>query len=266
MDASFGLVAYDASDDEAQTSSGPSDNGGGGACCTHEAVTTTIDARAPPPGVVLLTEPANGNASTPLDVAEEESPPEEADTEAALEAEARALQALEELLLPDIWNPPEGACDPALQVDLPCHVGTAFGRLTCINTQARVVELLHKQQLSGKRISTEIRKNRDYRNPYFLEKMVSFYGVDPTGSAFPPEVFDPHALPPEDSAQALLNEFQAWQAKRREERERTQRIEFVNPAKASRGRERVASSHAKQLQEARDKAAALAAKLAAQRR
>lgn len=93
--------------------------------------------------------------------------------------------------------------------------------------------------------------------------MVSFYKVDPVGSAFSPEVFDPHGLPPEDSAQALLNEFQAWQAKRKEERERTQRIEFT---KGSSGGARASSGHAKQLQEARGRAQALAAKLAAQRR
>ena len=130
--------------------------------------------------------------------------------------------------------------------------------------QARVADFLLRQQRSGKHVSNEIRKNRDYRNPYFLEKMVTFYGIDPLGSAFPREAFDPHGLPPEDSAQALLNEFQAWQAKRREERERTQRIEFTKGG--SGGGSRISSSHAKQLQEARDKAQALAAKLAAQRR
>lgn len=63
-----------------------------------------------------------------------------------------------------------------------------------------MAELLRRQQSSGKRISIEIRKNRDYRNPYFLEKMVAFYGVDEVATAFSAAVFDPHALPKEDYA------------------------------------------------------------------
>ncbi len=70
--------------------------------------------------------------------------------------------------------------------------------------QERVAELLRRQHNSGKRISIEIRKNRDYRNPYFLEKMVAFYGVDGVATAFSPDVFDPHALPEEDYAQVCF--------------------------------------------------------------
>lgn len=119
MDGTFGLVAYEASDDEAQTSSGPSDNGGGG---VHSMMRRTEGSPTSlrTSGVVLLTEPANGNAATPTnaDEAHSEEMPDAAPDEAAdaLQAEARALQALQDILPPDIWNPPEGDCDPALQV------------------------------------------------------------------------------------------------------------------------------------------------------
>lgn len=119
MDGSFALVAYEASDEEAQTSSGPSDNGGGGA---HIMLPARCQSRiVPPSGVVLLTEPATCNADTPAVAAEDEvAEPEDVEAADALAAEARALQALEELLPADIWNPPEGVCDPALQVCTVC--------------------------------------------------------------------------------------------------------------------------------------------------
>ncbi len=49
-------------------------------------------------------------------------------------------------------------------------------------------------------LTDQICHRKAFRNPDFLQKLVEHFGVQQHGSAFPPEVFDPGALPAEDTA------------------------------------------------------------------
>lgn len=44
----------------------------------------------------------------------------------------------------------------------------------------------------------ELRRKREYTNPYFLQKMVEMYKIDPLGTCFHKDVFDPCGLNPAD--------------------------------------------------------------------
>ena len=44
----------------------------------------------------------------------------------------------------------------------------------------------------------ELRNNRAYRNPNFMEKIVDVFGISQYGSCFNKEVFDPEGMPQED--------------------------------------------------------------------
>ncbi len=51
---------------------------------------------------------------------------------------------------------------------------------------------------TGKRITEELRRMRDFRNPDFLQKMVDYFHIDHTGTCFAPGAWDPKSLPAED--------------------------------------------------------------------
>jgi hypothetical protein len=45
-----------------------------------------------------------------------------------------------------------------------------------------------------------LRAHREYTNPDFLQQLVRNYNLQEAGTAFPPDVFDPTLLPPDDFA------------------------------------------------------------------
>lgn len=152
MDGMFGLVAYEASDDEEQTSSQPSDNAKttGGMLDIHSLLQQHAISRSPPTrcpkntaGVVLLTgHDANGAEEQPeqdtgddVEMTEaQEAAAGEDDAAAAAtsheDADAQELQRLQAILPPEICNPPEATCDPELQVC--CCVGCVHMRTTLL--------------------------------------------------------------------------------------------------------------------------------------
>ena len=72
---------------------------------------------------------------------------------------------------------------------------------TCCPPDAQVrMDHLHRAKAtSGKLLTAELRRIRDYKNPDFLEKMVKFHGIVDAGSNFPPHTFNPAGFPREDA-------------------------------------------------------------------
>lgn len=69
---------------------------------------------------------------------------------------------------------------------------------------------------------------RGYRNPEFFAKMVDFLEIQQYGTSFPPDVWDPSALPPEDYLDALAKEWAAEEERRKAARAAGQgRVEFA---------------------------------------
>lgn len=44
---------------------------------------------------------------------------------------------------------------------------------------------------------------KDVKNPYILDKVVAYFGIDELQSNFPPEVFDPYAMPLHEYSDAI---------------------------------------------------------------
>lgn len=93
--------------------------------------------------------------------------------------------------------------------------------------QERVTCYLGIQQEKKRFINNELRKSRGYRNPDFLSHTVEHFQLDPHGTCYPKEIFDPHNLPKEDYHDALLKEFTQWQEKKRQHQQQSQSIEFA---------------------------------------
>lgn len=83
------------------------------------------------------------------------------------------------------------------------------GQCACLQNVIR--DYLRIQREEGKYISEHLRTQRGYKNPDFLQKMVEYLGVDEVGSNYPQQVFDPHALPPDDFYDKLAEQWQAEQ-------------------------------------------------------
>ncbi|KAE9246726.1 hypothetical protein PF002_g3401 [Phytophthora fragariae] len=104
-------------------------------------------------------------------------------------------------------------------------------------TQQRIERFLRVQRERGQDFQTTLQDKKEVRNPYILEKVVEYFGIDKLQSNFPPDVFDPHGLPLHEFADALALE----QKKRADARAQRQlgaeprRLRFVSANPSSNG-------------------------------
>ena len=90
--------------------------------------------------------------------------------------------------------------------------------------QEKVVKLLAVIK-QGRNVSTELRNSRNCRNPEILSHCVEHFSLDPHGTCYSADVFDPNALHKEDYYDRLAAEFQQWRD--RKAQQQNQRVEFV---------------------------------------
>ncbi|RLN95990.1 hypothetical protein BBJ28_00022862 [Nothophytophthora sp. Chile5] len=72
--------------------------------------------------------------------------------------------------------------------------------------QERIARFLRVQGESGHDFQTSLQTKKEVRNPYILEKVVEYFGIDELQSNFPRDVFDPRGLPLHEYADALALE------------------------------------------------------------
>ncbi|ETP45830.1 hypothetical protein F442_07817 [Phytophthora nicotianae P10297] len=72
--------------------------------------------------------------------------------------------------------------------------------------QQRIERFLRVQRERGQDFQTTLQDKKEVRNPYILEKVVEYFGIDELQSNFSPDVFDPHNLPLHEYADALALE------------------------------------------------------------
>ncbi|KAI9989520.1 hypothetical protein PInf_019803 [Phytophthora infestans] len=60
-------------------------------------------------------------------------------------------------------------------------------------TQQRIEKFLRVQRERGQDFQTTLQDKKEVRNPYILEKVVEYFGIDELQSNFPPDVFTPMA-------------------------------------------------------------------------
>ncbi|GAB4822423.1 hypothetical protein N2152v2_009469 [Parachlorella kessleri] len=114
------------------------------------------------------------------------------------------------ILPPEVLQPPEGECNPAVQ--------------------GKIAFWLNIQRTQGRTLNQQLRHSRAYRNPEFFRKMVEQFEVDEYGSCFAKEVFDPRGLCKEDYIEELQKEWAAEEERRKAQRQATGRIEFTKSA------------------------------------
>lgn len=73
-------------------------------------------------------------------------------------------------------------------------------------TQQRIEKFLRVQRERGQDFQTTLQDKKEVRNPYILEKVVEYFGIDELQSNFPPDVFNPHGLPLHEFADVLALE------------------------------------------------------------
>lgn len=91
--------------------------------------------------------------------------------------------------------------------------------------QAKIVKLLGIQS-KGRFLNAELRSSRPYRNPDFLSHTVKHFELDPHGTCYPSDVFDPNALQKEDYYDRLMAEYNAWRERKTQQQQQNPR-EFV---------------------------------------
>ena len=89
--------------------------------------------------------------------------------------------------------------------------------------------------LAGNSFTVALRSKPAFGNPYCLEEALTTFGIDDRGTAFPAALWDPHALPPSDSYDALAIR-QAMEEEARKVRLASRgAVEFAAPRAASAG-------------------------------
>ena len=135
-------------------------------------------------------------------------------------------------LPPDIAEPPDRLCSATVQVTVCLCKPTKQSLAFCVcfsmllELQEKIVKLLGIQS-KGRFLNAELRSSRPYRNPDFLSHTVKHFELDPHGTCYPKDVFDPNALHKEDYYDKLTDEFSLWRERKSQQQQQNQRVEFV---------------------------------------
>ncbi|KAK3264963.1 hypothetical protein CYMTET_26331 [Cymbomonas tetramitiformis] len=121
---------------------------------------------------------------------------------------------LAQRFFPDVEIPPkpEGECEEVLRLKI-----------------NRYLEL----RAMGRSINAELRKLKDYRNPDFLNKIVTFFKIEEFHTLFPPEICDPTGYDPSDYYDQLAEEQRKAALKRAETQAKRAKIDFAPAAGVS---------------------------------
>lgn len=93
--------------------------------------------------------------------------------------------------------------------------------------QAKMTRLLDLKNNKGKYINAELRASRQYRNPDFLSHSVKHCKLDPHGTCYSPDVFDPKDLHKEDYYDQLMAEFAQWRDRKAQQQSQRSGVDFV---------------------------------------
>eukprot|EP01023_Acetabularia_acetabulum_P060254 TRINITY_DN7241_c0_g1_i1.p2 TRINITY_DN7241_c0_g1~~TRINITY_DN7241_c0_g1_i1.p2 ORF type:complete len:205 (-),score=35.21 TRINITY_DN7241_c0_g1_i1:644-1258(-) len=91
----------------------------------------------------------------------------------------------------------------------------------------RIQQLKEKQQ-EGIQLTQELKKQKDYKNPDFLRKMVQHFQIEQYGSCLSKEVFDPGSFDESNYITNLQKQWKAEEAKRQRARQQQKsKLEFT---------------------------------------
>eukprot|EP01024_Parvocaulis_polyphysoides_P007196 TRINITY_DN12158_c0_g1_i1.p3 TRINITY_DN12158_c0_g1~~TRINITY_DN12158_c0_g1_i1.p3 ORF type:complete len:217 (-),score=41.99 TRINITY_DN12158_c0_g1_i1:569-1186(-) len=94
----------------------------------------------------------------------------------------------------------------------------------------RILQLKQKQQ-EGIQLANELKKQKDYKNPDFLRKMVAHFQIEEYGSCLSKDVFDPSLFDERNYINNLQKEWKIEEAKRLKARQlKKGQVEFNKAA------------------------------------
>ncbi|OWZ23066.1 hypothetical protein PHMEG_0002121 [Phytophthora megakarya] len=94
-------------------------------------------------------------------------------------------------------------------------------------TQQRIERFLRVQSERGQDFQTTLQDKKEVRNPYILEKVVEYFGIDELQSNFPPDVFNPRGLSLHEYADALALEQKKREDARAHRQQNHRQIQFA---------------------------------------
>nr|CCA15089.1 conserved hypothetical protein [Albugo laibachii Nc14] len=115
----------------------------------------------------------------------------------------------ERLLPPE----PQHACDP--------------------NTQDKISRFLSIQKERKQTFEEALHSKKDFANPYILEKVLEYFGIDQHQSNFPLEIFDPKSLPVHEYSDQLRFRQKQLRDRRLAREQQEQHLQQTVPAPAS---------------------------------
>lgn len=170
------------------------DNGG------SEGKTPTVDAQSSP-------QSSNMEPSQPDTVNHTDGGSEAIEAEISAKDSMEVFDPLDNFLPP----PPNTKCSDELQ--------------------RRIDKFIYLKR-AGKSFNAEVRNRKDYRNPDFLVHAVRYQDIDPFGSNFSKDVFDPHGYDKSDYIDEIEADMKRERERKDQESKKNQRIDFLSAGSA----------------------------------
>ncbi|XP_022720384.1 uncharacterized protein LOC111278136 isoform X2 [Durio zibethinus] len=98
----------------------------------------------------------------------------------------------------------------------------------CSEELQRKIDKFLNLKRAGKSFNAEVRNRKDYRNPDFLLHAVSYQDIDPIGSCFSKDVFDPHGYDTSDYFFEIEADMKRERERKEQEGKKSQRVELIS--------------------------------------
>ncbi|GLU22840.1 hypothetical protein SLE2022_388850 [Rubroshorea leprosula] len=97
----------------------------------------------------------------------------------------------------------------------------------CSEELQRKINKFLNLKRAGKSFNAEVRNRKDYRNPDFLLHAVSYQDIDPIGSNFSKDVFDPHGYDKSDFIDEIEADMKREKERKEQESKKNLKLDFV---------------------------------------
>ncbi|GLU13823.1 hypothetical protein SLE2022_304330 [Rubroshorea leprosula] len=162
-----------------------------------------VEHQAGPVAVQLTPQSSIMESSQPTAINQAASESEAIEVEEAVKVSVETIDPLDQFLPP----PPKAKCSEELQ---------------------RKIDKFLNLKRAGKSFNAEVRNRKDYRNPDFLLHAVRYQDIDPIGSNFRKDVFDPHGYDKSDFIDEIEADMKREMERKKQENKKNMMVEFVS--------------------------------------
>lgn len=87
--------------------------------------------------------------------------------------------------------------------------------------QLKISEYLRLKVEESKHFNDTLRRRKDFKNPYYMHDLITYYNINEIGSCFDKSIFDPHGFDPSDFYDALALKREHQQEGHQKKRKRS---------------------------------------------